>query len=160
VLATLGTHLGFAKDDLATMLDAVARAHPDLALHFSDGRLDDGTSGAHAALHRHRWVDYPAWIPRMRAVLHHGGAGVLWECLRAGVPALVLPRDYDQFDHAARLEAAGVALRLRHPREIGPALRRVLDGEAGLRADRFVEALRPGLAEARVVALVRARLGV
>ena len=159
VLATLGTHLGFAKDALAATLESIARTHPDIALHFSDGRLDDGASGAHVALHRHRWVDYPTWIPRMHAVLHHGGAGVLWECLRAGVPALVLPRDYDQFDHAARLDAAGVALRLRHPREIGPALRRVLDGDAGLHADRFVDALRPGLAEARVVALVRARLG-
>ncbi|MGN6153858.1 MAG: glycosyltransferase, partial [Lysobacteraceae bacterium] len=97
VLATLGTHLGFAKDALAATLDAVAHAHPDLALHFSDGRLDDGVTGTHGALHRHRWVDYPTWIPRMRAVLHHGGAGVLWESLRAGVPALVLPRDYDQF---------------------------------------------------------------
>ena len=96
----------------------------------------------------------------MSAVLHHGGAGVMWECLRAGVPALVLPQDYDQFDHAARLEAAGVALRLRHPREIESALRRVLQGDAGLQPARFVEALRPGAAEARVRTLVRERLGV
>lgn len=160
VLATLGTHLGFAKDGLAATLDAIARAHPDIALHFSDGRLDDDAFAAHSALRRHRWVDYPAWIPRMRAVLHHGGAGVLWECLRAGVPALVLPRDYDQFDHAARLEAAGVAIRLRHPREIAPALRRVLDGDHGLRPDRFVDALRPGLARAQVVMLVRERFAI
>jgi UDP:flavonoid glycosyltransferase YjiC (YdhE family) len=76
------------------------------------------------------------------------------------VPALVLPNDYDQFDHAARLQAAGVALRLRHAREIEPALRRLLDGDHALRPDRFVAALRPGLAEARVVALVEARLGL
>jgi UDP:flavonoid glycosyltransferase YjiC (YdhE family) len=96
----------------------------------------------------------------MRAVLHHGGAGVMWECLRAGVPALVLPKDYDQFDHAARLDAAGVALRLRHARDIAPALQRVLDGDAALRADRFVDDLRPGRAEAQVLSLVRARLGL
>jgi UDP:flavonoid glycosyltransferase YjiC (YdhE family) len=94
----------------------------------------------------------------MRAVLHHGGAGVMWECLRAGVPALVLPHDYDQFDHAARLAAAGVALRLRHPREIPEALDRVLGGDAGLAPARFVDALRPGIAEAQVVALAKARL--
>ncbi len=160
VLATLGTHLGWAKQGMGESLEAVAQALPTIRLHFSDGRMDAGAGAAHRALHRHAWVDYPSWVPRMRAVLHHGGAGVMWECLRAGVPALVLPNDYDQFDHAARLQAAGVALRLRHPREIEPALRRLLDGDHGLRPDRFVEALRPGRAEAQVVALVRARFGV
>ena len=160
VLATLGTHLGWAKQRMGEQLEAVAQALPAIRLHFSDGRLDAGADAAHRALQRHAWVDYPSWVPRMRAVLHHGGAGVMWECLRAGVPALVLPNDYDQFDHAARLQAAGVALRLRHSREIEPALHRLLDGDHGLRPDRFVEALRPGQAEARVVALVRARLGV
>ena len=160
VLATLGTHLGWAKQPMAERLEALAQAMPAIRLHFSDGRLDAGADAAHRALHRHAWVDYSSWLPRMQAVLHHGGAGVMWECLRAGVPALVLPNDYDQFDHAARLHAAGVALRLRHAREIGPALRRLLDGEHALRPNRFVEALRPGQAEARVVALVRARLGI
>ncbi len=162
VLATLGTHLGWAKRRMGDHLEAVAQAMSAIRLHFSDGHVDTNTavSAAHRALHRHAWVDYPSWAPRMRAVLHHGGAGIMWECLRAGVPALVLPNDYDQFDHAARLQAAGVALRLRHPREIQPALRRLLDGDHGLRPDRFVEALRPGRAEAQIVALVRARLGV
>jgi UDP:flavonoid glycosyltransferase YjiC (YdhE family) len=160
VLATLGTHLGWAKQRMGEHLESVAQAMPAIGLHFSDGRLDAGVEAGHRALRRHAWVDYPSWVPRMRAVLHHGGAGVMWECLRAGVPALVLPNDYDQFDHAARLKAAGVALRLRHARDIEPALRRLLDGDHGLRPDRFVQALRPGQAEARVVALVRARLGV
>lgn len=160
VLATLGTHLGWAKQRMGEHLETVAQTLPAIRLHFSDGRLDAGEYAAHRALRRHAWVDYPSWVPRMRAVLHHGGAGVMWECLRAGVPALVLPNDYDQFDHAARLQAAGVALRLRHAREIEPALRRLLDGDHDLRPDRFVESLRPGQAEAQVVALVRARFGV
>lgn len=159
VLATLGTHLGFAKNALATRLEAFAASRPDTAVHFSDGRLDADADAMPSHLHRHAWVDYPGWIPRMHAVLHHGGAGVLWECLRAGVPSLVLPHDYDQFDHAARLEAAGVALRLRHPREIPDALDRLLNGETGLMPGRFVDALRPGIAEAQVVSLAKARLG-
>jgi UDP:flavonoid glycosyltransferase YjiC (YdhE family) len=159
VLATLGTHLSWAKDGLATHLAAIAQQRPQWRLHFSDGRYDSDTSAALGALQRRAWVDYPTWIPAMSAVLHHGGAGVMWECMRAGVPALVLPRDYDQFDHAARLEAAGVALRLRYPREIESALERVLGSDSGLQPARFVDALRPGRAEARVVALVRARFG-
>lgn len=160
VLTTLGTHLGWAKDRFARTLREIARRNPHWRLHFSDGVHDGDAAATHDALHRHAWVDYPSWIPAMSAVVHHGGAGVMWECLRAGVPSIVLPQDYDQFDHAARLEAAGVAIRLRHPREIEPALQRVLRGEAGLRPARFVDALRPGMAEARVVALVRERLGV
>ncbi len=166
VLATLGTHLGWAKDTLATQLATIAQRRPQWTLHFSDGRYDaeansNANSNAHSgqeALQRRAWVDYPTWIPAMSAVLHHGGAGVMWECLRAGVPALVLPRDYDQFDHAARLEAAGVALRLRHPREIETALERILSGDSGLQPARFIDALRPGLAEARMVALAKQRL--
>lgn len=160
ILATLGTHLGFAKDVLAARLDGFAASHPDLVVHFSDGRLDAAPQASHPHLRRHAWIDYPSWIPRMRAVLHHGGAGVMWECLRAGVPALVMPHDYDQFDHAARLDAAGVALRLGHVRGIPASLERVLDGDAGLAPGRFVDALRPGIAEAQVVSLAKARLGL
>jgi UDP:flavonoid glycosyltransferase YjiC (YdhE family) len=160
ILATLGTHLGWAKDAIAERLDGIAQRRPQWTMHFSDGRYDAAPNNTTTSLHRHAWIDYPSWIPAMSAVLHHGGAGVMWECLRAGVPTLVLPLDYDQFDHAARLEAAGVALRLRAPREIESALERVLAGEAGLRPDRFVDALRPGLAEARVVVLAKSRLGV
>lgn len=160
ILATLGTHLGWAKDGMAQRLREIARRNPHWRMHFSDGRHENETGTTLDALHRHAWVDYPSWIPAMSVVLHHGGAGVMWESLRAGVPALVLPQDYDQFDHAARLEAAGVALRLHHPRDIESALQRLLHGDAGLRPARFVEALRPGIAEARVRALVRERLGV
>jgi len=37
-------------------------------------------------------------------VIHHGGAGIMWHCIQKGIPALVYPVDYDQFDHAARIE--------------------------------------------------------
>jgi UDP:flavonoid glycosyltransferase YjiC (YdhE family) len=160
ILATLGTHLSWAKDVLAMRLSEIAQRRPQWRLHFSDGRYDNAPSHASGALRRHAWIDYPSWIPAMSAVLHHGGAGVMWECLRAGVPSLVLPRDYDQFDHAARLEAAGVALRLRHPREIEMALERVIAGQTGLQPARFVEALRPGVAEARISRLVKSRLAL
>ncbi len=165
ILATLGTHLGWAKDALSQQLDAIAQRHLDWHLHFSDGGFNDSafdntTTSSLRHLQRHRWIDYPHWIPQMQAVLHHGGAGVMWECLRAGIPALVLPTDYDQFDHAARLEASGVAIRIRRPGDIEAALIRVLEGNAGLHADRFVDALRPGLAEARIVEAVRMRLRI
>lgn len=160
ILATLGTHLGWAKDALAARLEGIAARNRQWQLVFSDGDCATGGRPPAGYLQRHAWIDYPSFIPQMQAVLHHGGAGVMWECLRAGIPALVLPTDYDQFDHAARLQAAGVALRLTHPRQIEAALAQVLAKQAGLQPQRFMDALRPGLAEARVLARVQARLGL
>ncbi len=161
ILISLGTHLDFAKPALVAELERVAAAHPEWCLHFSAGRFDGAPPTAAQApaaslgqLQQHAWVDYPSWIPRMQAVVHHGGAGVLWECLRASTPQLVLPQDYDQFDHAARLEAAGVGVRLRHPRELGAALQRVLDEAQGLQPDCFFDARGPALAESRLQARV------
>lgn len=53
-----------------------------------------------------------ALLPRVAALVHHGGIGTLAEALRAGVPQLVVPMAHDQFDNAARVRAlsAGVVL--------------------------------------------------
>lgn len=56
-----------------------------------------------------RDVPHDAVFPRMRAVVHHGGAGTTAAALRAGVPMVVLPVFADQFFWAARAHAAGLA---------------------------------------------------
>ena len=50
--------------------------------------------------------------PRASALIHHGGIGTAAQGLRAGVPQLLAPLFFDQFDNAARLEALGVGRRL------------------------------------------------
>ncbi len=49
-----------------------------------------------------------ALLPRVAALVHHGGIGTAAEALRAGVPQVVAPMAHDQFDNAARIEALGV----------------------------------------------------
>jgi UDP:flavonoid glycosyltransferase YjiC (YdhE family) len=49
-------------------------------------------------------VNYAAIFPACRAVVHHGGAGTLAACLRAGVPQLVLWTLADQPFFAAQLK--------------------------------------------------------
>lgn len=50
-----------------------------------------------------------AWLfPRMRALVHHGGAGTTAAGLRAGVPAIITPLAIDQFFWGERLGALGV----------------------------------------------------
>jgi sterol 3beta-glucosyltransferase len=50
----------------------------------------------------HRWL-----FPRMRAVVHHGGAGTTGAGLRAGVPNIIIPFTSDQPFWASRVRALG-----------------------------------------------------
>lgn len=50
-------------------------------------------------------------FPRVRAVIHHGGAGTTGTVARAGVPSVVVPHFADQFYWGRRLHALGVAAR-------------------------------------------------
>jgi len=46
---------------------------------------------------------------RAAAVVHHGGIGTAAQALRAGVPQIVRPLAFDQFDNAEHLKRLGVA---------------------------------------------------
>lgn len=51
---------------------------------------------------------FRALFPRASAIVHHGGSGTLAAALRAGVPQLVLPQNFDQPDNAVRIVKLGV----------------------------------------------------
>jgi UDP:flavonoid glycosyltransferase YjiC (YdhE family) len=51
-------------------------------------------------------------LPLSAALVSHGGIGTISQALAAGVPQLVMPLSFDQFDNAARLERLGVAATL------------------------------------------------
>lgn len=55
-------------------------------------------------------------LPRASALIHHGGIGTTAEALRAGIPQLVTPLAFDQFDNAARVKKLGVGDYLRMSR--------------------------------------------
>jgi rhamnosyltransferase subunit B len=56
------------------------------------------------------YVPFDALLPKVRALVHHGGIGTTAQALRSGVPQLVVPFAFDQFDNAARVEALGCGL--------------------------------------------------
>ena len=116
VLVTLGTHLHWAKRGLIEAVRAMAAAHPRLSFAVTLGDAARAASDPHevhgnVAIFHH--LVYDAVLPRCVAVVHHGGAGVAYSAIRAGVPAVVWPQDYDQFDYAARIVAAGAGVRVR-----------------------------------------------
>ena len=47
-------------------------------------------------------------LPRVAALVHQGGIGTCAQALRHGVPQLLRPLAYDQYDNAARLQRLGV----------------------------------------------------
>lgn len=52
------------------------------------------------------------WLyPRVRAAVHHGGAGTTAACLHAGIPAITMPLAIDQFFWGERIHRLGVAPR-------------------------------------------------
>ncbi|OXY84853.1 glycosyltransferase, partial [Streptomyces diastatochromogenes] len=54
-------------------------------------------------------VAHSALFPRMAAVVHHAGAGTTAAGLRAGVPAVPVPIQFDEGFWSARLVSLGVA---------------------------------------------------
>jgi UDP:flavonoid glycosyltransferase YjiC (YdhE family) len=53
-------------------------------------------------------LPHHAVLPRMAAVVHHGGAGTTAAATRAGVPQIVVPHIVDQFYFAHRVQTLGL----------------------------------------------------
>jgi UDP:flavonoid glycosyltransferase YjiC (YdhE family) len=139
VLVTIGTHLPYARGRVLAQVKRWAAERPEVFFHYTRGGLAvegsgsaaggsaGGSGGAGGENWRvYRYVNYEREVARFDAVVHHGGAGITYHCLRAGVPAVVWPQDYDQFDFAARLAARGLALRCERAGKIAVELKRVL----------------------------------
>ncbi len=54
------------------------------------------------------YIPFSRLLPHSAVLVHHGGIGTTAQALRAGVPQLIHPLAYDQYDNAARLHNLGV----------------------------------------------------
>ncbi|MBS0205223.1 MAG: glycosyltransferase family 1 protein [Planctomycetes bacterium] len=103
VLVTLGTHLPWAKSAAIDLIQQVARLMPETVFHFSRGQMGNCDVDIRDNLHIYGSVPYDTTLHRYDAAIIHGGTGIVYSCIQQGVPMLVWPHDYDQFDHAARI---------------------------------------------------------
>lgn len=53
------------------------------------------------------YLPFSQLLPQASAIVHHGGVGTTSQALRAGVPQVVVPMAFDQFDNAERVEQLG-----------------------------------------------------
>ncbi|WAC19250.1 glycosyltransferase [Luteolibacter sp. SL250] len=130
VLVTLGSHLGHRKDEIATAIRDLADRNPEWIFHFTDGDPQAGRHEGAGNFQRHPFISYDLHLPCYDLVIHHGGSGILHHCLKHGIPAVVMPMDFDQFDNAARLVWAGTAVRADSPEELASAFREVVENPA------------------------------
>jgi len=76
------------------------------------------------------WISYSRTMPRCAAVISHAGHGTVVKALASGVPVLAVPHSGDMGENAARIDWAGVGVRLPwrllRPATLGLALQRTL----------------------------------
>ena len=58
------------------------------------------------------YVPLSQLLPQCAALVHHGGIGTCAQALKAGLPQLIQPLAFDQFDNAARVRRLGVGTML------------------------------------------------
>ena len=133
VLVTCGTQLAWAKDNLIYQTKQLAKVHPDFHFFVTRGVGGQPFKCEHLMenLSVVSYLPYKEYIPQMDYVIHHGGAGIFYQCIIYGKPALILPHDYDQFDYAVRGVEAVVAYTAKrdNSKEIGQAFDRLLAKE-------------------------------
>ncbi|MFJ5520976.1 glycosyltransferase [Streptomyces griseoluteus] len=121
VLVALGTFLSARDDVLRTVVTGLLDDMPHVSVVVAAGER----AAALADLASERAVVVPSvpqrtLLEQMDAMVHHGGSNSFTECLRAGVPAVVLPFSSDQFSVARDAERAGAGVVL-DPNTLSPA---------------------------------------
>ncbi len=73
-------------------------------------------------------------LPKVAGIIHHGGIGTVAAGLAAGIPQLVIPFAFDQFDNAVRVVRLGVGRRCAelNPERWATALRELLHPDSSL----------------------------
>lgn len=77
------------------------------------------------------WVSVAALFPRAKAIVSAGGIGMCGHVVRAGVPQIIVPFNFDQPDNAARLARLGVCLPVQPSKARGPLMEEALQQLVG-----------------------------
>ncbi len=88
------------------------------------------------------YVPLGTLLRQSSAIVHHGGIGTTSQALAAGVPQLIRPLAYDQFDNATRVQRLGVGRWLRNDRSLEKELQTLLSSsDAPIACQRYAREL-------------------
>ena len=76
------------------------------------------------------YVSLRKLLPYCAAIVHHGGIGTTSQALAAGIPQIIRPMAFDQFDNATRVEKLGCGVWLKHARRMTETLAKVIRCES------------------------------
>lgn len=151
VLISLGMQVPWAKEHAKNVFREVAGLLPNYVFHFTLGN-DLKEPQIENNLHFYGYLPYtPESFRNYDVIVNHGGTGVLYMSMIAGVPQLIVPQDFDQHDNAARVAFHGFGLRSQgKPKSIAKDIEKLLaDDSFRKRAEEYrqiVHRYQPGRA--------------
>jgi UDP:flavonoid glycosyltransferase YjiC (YdhE family) len=96
-------------------------------------------------------------LPGKHVIVTAGGAGTVLSALTAGIPMVIYPQGADHDINAARAQAAGVALVVHDPDDVGDAVQRIVSDQAYCARSSRIAASISALPSAGEVALLLER---
>lgn len=133
IFLTNGTHLKWAKKLIIDIAKELSQLYPQFLFVVSLGSYleKDRESIKEKNLHIYHYLDYDGILPKVDYVIHHGGAGILYSCIKYNKPAVIIPHDYDQFDYGVRADLAeiGIVAKLKSKKSILKAFTKMLEKE-------------------------------
>jgi rhamnosyltransferase subunit B len=105
------------------------------------------------------YLPFSQVLPRAALLVYHGGVGTLAQGIKAGIPQLVVPHGYDQFDSGWRIEqlelGRSIAQSRYRARRVARAIEGILsDGASSQRCRSFASRIDSADAVARACALI------
>jgi rhamnosyltransferase subunit B len=105
------------------------------------------------------YLPFSRVLPRAALLVYHGGVGTLAQGIKAGVPHLVVPHGYDQFDSGWRIEQLRLGRSIPQSRyrarRVATTIQSILgDGGSAQRRSRFASRIDSAEAIARACALI------
>jgi rhamnosyltransferase subunit B len=105
------------------------------------------------------YLPFSQVLPRAALLVHHGGIGTLAQGIKAGIPHLVVPNGYDQFDSGWRIEKMGLGSSIPQTRyrarRVARTIRALLDdGNGAVRRKEYASRIDGELAIARACDLI------
>jgi rhamnosyltransferase subunit B len=105
------------------------------------------------------YLPFSQVLPRAALLVYHGGVGTLAQGIKAGIPHLVVPHGYDQFDSGWRIEqlklGCSIAQSRYRARRVVRAIESILgDGASAQRCRDFASRIDAADAVARACALI------